>query len=63
MVSVSEARHANKTEVRNKAAESLITVMTSSGVDLTDWSRPPGELRAKVRQIQTTIRSGLERQV
>ncbi|MCJ1435609.1 hypothetical protein MMC27_004983 [Xylographa pallens] len=49
--------------VRNKTAESLIVVMRSSGVDLTDWSRPASELKAKVRQLQTTIRSGPERQL
>ncbi|MCJ1383831.1 hypothetical protein MMC17_006945 [Xylographa soralifera] len=44
--------------IRNKVAESLMIVTASSILDLTDWSRPPGELKAKVRQLQTTIRSG-----
>ncbi|MCJ1404523.1 hypothetical protein MMC11_007749 [Xylographa trunciseda] len=42
--------------VRNKAAESLATVTQSSGLDVTDWSRPPGELKARVRQLQENIR-------
>ncbi|MCJ1288334.1 hypothetical protein MMC26_007689 [Xylographa opegraphella] len=43
--------------IRNKAAESLFVVTTSSSLDLTVWSRPPGELKAKVRELQATISS------
>ncbi|MCJ1390931.1 hypothetical protein MMC18_003792 [Xylographa bjoerkii] len=44
--------------VRNKAAESLLIVTESFSLDVTDWSRPPGELKAKVRKLQESIRSG-----